>query len=1329
MKTCTSRLTRHRCVPPLSTLRKFLLLGIFQVFISSLALAQFCVPDLDCSEVRYVLCTDPSAQAVGDPGYTPESTNGCDLELTSVAWVDDLDECSGPFSHRILRTWRHPITNEELCVDTTFVIRLNVESDSFQCPIPVDTFYCGDEENPLLDLTLNAPTFEVEGVDTVALVPGVVGSYCNFSVALDTKEWDLPCPNEKMYTRTWSIHSCGIHIECYDTIFMLDTTPPEAVFNPTLPEADFDFTAADGTEIDGIFKTDTISTSSASCSGSGILPTPDVTNNCGNLSGVIVHITSASNAVSLNYTADDPQPLYGFNIPGEYDVLYYDIRDACGETTLDTVVLVVSDETPATAACHGAVNLNLTNVDEFSFMNAASMDSESEDNCYIYEILARRVDYETACGYDTSGDSAIKDYYDQFAMWVDIDGGICPESYEYGFTREVPFCCEDVGKAIKVELLVIDYNCNVSKCWGMVYVEDKIAPRVADPLEDIYLNCNTYNKYYASYIQERDTQNIRESFGTYVLSSLDQEEFDVITADCDDLTEEYAVTYQDGLVIDNCGGLFRERYTVPELGCVNDPIIREFIAMLSTEDGVVEHVYATQRIFVETCPLGMANITLPVKDTTFFNCGIAYGMDGNTTFETPGPTISEELLACGQYGIGYYDKVFEVITGTGCFKVARTWCIADWCQVDFVGDWIDMAKDPTTFTFVQYIKVKDTLDPVITELDISVQLVSPGCTGIFSAQVDATDNCGVEPDVNWYLRNDNGVVVAQGTGETAAPDTQLDPGSYALLWRATDQCGNIDELVQQFSISADAAPSVITYSSLTAILTPMDTNSNGIVDMGQAEVWAKEFNSSSAPACGGSMDDLIFLVAPGVANDLSPVPSYDATAITFDCSDFSTNPTIVPVQFWVVDTVNDKADYANLEVRLFDNHNVCAGGSSQTTQVGVQGSIMTEAQENVANVKVKASDADGEAAVVTTVTGHYSLEVQLENEAIIKPEKNIEHANGVSTIDLLKLQKHILGVKPLNSPYKMIAADVNNDTEINPIDLILIRKLILGKIDAFPNNTSWRFVDADYRFESHDRALNEVYPEFIKTNGVPSGRKDFIGIKIGDLDGNVVTSRSKARGATEAELINIQDVHFTEGQTIEVPVSLEQLTAMDGMQLAWQFDSEVVQFEHITAIESEISKDEISTSGNSVKISWIDPDLSGAARQHLFTMTFTARKSGKLSDVLALDEQNLTPEFYLDDQKHDLKLTFTQGQDQVLLQNRPNPFRSTTMIGFEVPEATSATIRIFDPAGQILKEIKGDYTRGYNEVIVDRSALTPGILYYELQSQFGKITKRMILIE
>jgi hypothetical protein len=97
----------------------------------------------------------------------------------------------------------------------------------------------------------------------------------------------------------------------------------------------------------------------------------------------------------------------------------------------------------------------------------------------------------------------------------------------------------------------------------------------------------------------------------------------------------------------------------------------------------------------------------------------------------------------------------------------------------------------------------------------------------------------------------------------------------------------------------------------------------------------------------------------------------------------------------------------------------------------------------------------------------------------IEPEKDDNPLNGVTTYDLVLISKHILGLEPLNSPYKMIAADANKSGSITTFDIVEIRKLILGIYTELPNNTSWRFVDKSFSFPNANNPFQTAFPEVI----------------------------------------------------------------------------------------------------------------------------------------------------------------------------------------------------------------------------------------------------------
>ena len=83
-----------------------------------------------------------------------------------------------------------------------------------------------------------------------------------------------------------------------------------------------------------------------------------------------------------------------------------------------------------------------------------------------------------------------------------------------------------------------------------------------------------------------------------------------------------------------------------------------------------------------------------------------------------------------------------------------------------------------------------------------------------------------------------------------------------------------------------------------------------------------------------------------------------------------------------------------------------------------------------------------------------------------------------------------------------------------------------------------------------------------------------------------------------------------------------------------------------------------------------------------------------------------------------------------LYQNRPNPFREQTVIGFRMPKTGRATIRVFSMDGRLVKTVVGDFAKGYNNVEFQKGELgTPGVYWYELETAAHSDRKKMILID
>ncbi|MEL7423044.1 MAG: T9SS type A sorting domain-containing protein, partial [Bacteroidota bacterium] len=125
----------------------------------------------------------------------------------------------------------------------------------------------------------------------------------------------------------------------------------------------------------------------------------------------------------------------------------------------------------------------------------------------------------------------------------------------------------------------------------------------------------------------------------------------------------------------------------------------------------------------------------------------------------------------------------------------------------------------------------------------------------------------------------------------------------------------------------------------------------------------------------------------------------------------------------------------------------------------------------------------------------------------------------------------------------------------------------------------------------------------------------------------------------------------------------------------------------------------------------------------------------RLSEVLSINDRYTISESYRGDQTTELGIEFINdlatGPVFELYQNSPNPFREGTLIGFNLPEDSKATLTISDASGQVLQIIRGEYAAGYNTINVTKSQLqgASGVLSYTIQTSKHTATRQMIVVE
>lgn len=190
-------------------------------------------------------------------------------------------------------------------------------------------------------------------------------------------------------------------------------------------------------------------------------------------------------------------------------------------------------------------------------------------------------------------------------------------------------------------------------------------------------------------------------------------------------------------------------------------------------------------------------------------------------------------------------------------------------------------------------------------------------------------------------------------------------------------------------------------------------------------------------------------------------------------------------------------DPANLGVTVLDGTNAPNGET-----VSIMGRVHFPDHRGIGGVTVKL-DGAVERTALTDTTGTF-LFIGLPSGAdyTIEIEKNFNARNGLTTFDLIKIQKHILNVEPFETPFRMIAADANNSASISNFDIIKIRKVLLNIDTAFPDNPSWKFIPNDFIFQNPEHDPYEYdFPSFILIENLTEDYEmNFTGIKIGDVN-------------------------------------------------------------------------------------------------------------------------------------------------------------------------------------------------------------------------------------
>jgi hypothetical protein len=148
---------------------------------------------------------------------------------------------------------------------------------------------------------------------------------------------------------------------------------------------------------------------------------------------------------------------------------------------------------------------------------------------------------------------------------------------------------------------------------------------------------------------------------------------------------------------------------------------------------------------------------------------------------------------------------------------------------------------------------------------------------------------------------------------------------------------------------------------------------------------------------------------------------------------------------------------------------------------------------------------EGRSDGLTDELGRFTLSVPSEVSIDLSAEKSSDMPpnRGVTSLDLLLMRRHILGLVPFESPWQRLAADVDLQGDIGAIDVLLMRRLILGLAEGFvPGQALFQFYPAESEFADPFKPWGSPQSFKYASLSTDLSEQDFFGLKLGDVDGD-----------------------------------------------------------------------------------------------------------------------------------------------------------------------------------------------------------------------------------
>lgn len=659
------------------------------------------------------------------------------------------------------------------------------------------------------------------------------------------------------------------------------------------------------------------------------------------------------------------------------------------------------------------------------------------------------------------------------------------------------------------------------------------------------------------------------------------------------------------------------------------------------------------------------------------------------------------------------------------------------------------------YVYQQQFKVFDTTAPelAITMLD-SICVDTVFCRAPITAGITILDACQVTGNVLTigidYNNNGNVETTSLEFGELTgvfpnyAYTADLPIGEHRYVFTVTDDCGNTSVTERVFRVNDCYVPVLYCRSDRIYNLQPLleegDIDNDGVVEEAAALVEATDLARCEFLDCSGNLTYSV--------NRVGEPYNINQSSIFLDCEDryevylelYVWDAAFTPFAVQPDGSVGGRNwRRCIVKVRVQDPSLVC-NACQVDDNITINGRINTLRGAPLEGVTVRGGTAGH---TVTNRFGGYQLGGTVGDSYVLSAEKDVDPRAGLSTIDLLILQRHLLGLAPFTNPFVRLAADVNRDGQVDLGDLITLQALILARRELYPTGSPWRFVSA--LWDGTGNPEEEIVLSELLDCGFDH---DFIGLRVGDLNDSFGADAGAANGGRSNDFtsarpvsLEVQDRKISAGEVFSLPVTIAGLPDFAGGQAAVRWDGTALR--HLDQKSDQLSSNRNFRLGSDyLWVSWSD-DL---VADELLAIEFLALKDGKISDFIILaSDDGFSDEIY-DRQltAHPLFLTWNTFNSEVgvteaseagelfggkvseLLGVLPNPARSFTTVGVYLGQEQSVHLMVTDFTGRRLISHQQRLGSGEQWLRIDVQTLPAGVYPFTLQTINGLLTGRIV---